>query len=67
MESKRALRADWPARPSDRVTLFAVMIETDRLQLRPLTMADLDDLILVHSEPEVQRFFGLLGRAELID
>lgn len=51
----------------ERVTLFGVIIETDRLQLRPLTMADLDDLIPVHSEPEVQRFIGSLGRAELIE
>lgn len=66
MESERGLRPDCQGAPGPRHTL-TVMIETDRLQLRPLTMADLDDLIAIHAKPEVQRFFGPLGRAELID
>lgn len=44
-----------------------MMIETERLQLRPLTVDDLNDLIPIHSAPEVEHFMGSLGRAELTD
>jgi RimJ/RimL family protein N-acetyltransferase len=44
-----------------------VRINTNRLQLRPLTIADLDALLIIHSSAEVQRFFGILDRAELAD
>src|SRR4051794_36601659 len=40
------------------------MIETERLSLRPLTLADLDDVVAMHADPEVVRFLGRLDRKE---
>ncbi|HET7445522.1 MAG TPA: GNAT family N-acetyltransferase [Solirubrobacterales bacterium] len=40
-------------------------IETERLILRPLALADLDALVELQAEPEVSRFMGAYGRAEL--
>lgn len=40
-------------------------IETERLTLRPLAMDDLDQLVALQAEPEVARFMGAYGRAEL--
>jgi RimJ/RimL family protein N-acetyltransferase len=34
------------------------VIETDRLLLRPLALADVDELVALHSHPEVERFMG---------
>ena len=33
------------------------VIETDRLVLRPLTMADLDALAALYSDPAIRRYF----------
>ena len=33
------------------------IIETERLELRPLTMDDLDALALIYSDPEVRKYF----------
>jgi ribosomal-protein-alanine N-acetyltransferase len=34
-----------------------IIIETERLELRPLTMNDLDALALIYGDPEVRRYF----------
>jgi RimJ/RimL family protein N-acetyltransferase len=44
-----------------------VEIETDRLLLRPLTIEDLDELVAIHSEPDVVRFMGRFDRARLLE
>jgi RimJ/RimL family protein N-acetyltransferase len=44
-----------------------VLIETDRLCLRPVTMDDLDDLVALHAEPGVERFMGTFDRATLAE
>jgi RimJ/RimL family protein N-acetyltransferase len=41
-----------------------VVIETERLLLRPLAPADLDEVVDLHEDPEVARFVGSLDRAE---
>jgi RimJ/RimL family protein N-acetyltransferase len=40
-----------------------VVIETDRLLLRPLTTADLDEVVEMHAMPEVKRTMGAFDRA----
>jgi RimJ/RimL family protein N-acetyltransferase len=40
-------------------------VETERLILRPLAIGDLDELVALQAEPEVARFMGAYGRAEL--
>jgi ribosomal-protein-alanine N-acetyltransferase len=44
----------------------AVVLETDRLILRRLTMDDLDDLAALYRDPEVRRYFpeGVLTREQ---
>jgi RimJ/RimL family protein N-acetyltransferase len=42
-------------------------IDTERLYMRPMTMHDLDDLLALHSEPEVSRFMGEVDREEAIN
>jgi [ribosomal protein S5]-alanine N-acetyltransferase len=37
------------------------MIETRRLILRPFTASDLDDLVSLHIDPDVNRYFNLQG------
>jgi RimJ/RimL family protein N-acetyltransferase len=44
-----------------------VHIDTERLYLRPMTMHDVDDLLALHSEPEVREFMGAVDRDELVD
>jgi len=44
-----------------------VEIETERLILRPLAIADLDALVKLQADPEVARFIGSFTRAELAD
>lgn len=39
-----------------------MLIETDRLLLRPLTTADLDEIVEMHSTPEVKRRMGAFDR-----
>jgi RimJ/RimL family protein N-acetyltransferase len=41
-------------------------IETDRLLLRPVTLADLDELVRLHEDPEVARFMGPPDREWLV-
>ena len=41
-----------------------MLIETERLQLRPLTVDDLDDVLALQAEPEVMRFLGRLDRGQ---
>jgi RimJ/RimL family protein N-acetyltransferase len=33
-----------------------VLIETERLRLRPMEMDDLDESVALHTDPEVTRF-----------
>jgi RimJ/RimL family protein N-acetyltransferase len=40
-----------------------VLIETERLRLRPMDMDDLDAFVALHAEPEVTRFIRPLDRA----
>ena len=44
-----------------------VVIETERLLLRPLAMADLDEFVALHDDPEVTRFMRRLARPEAAD
>ncbi len=44
-----------------------MLIETDRLCLRPLAMTDLDDLVALHAQPEVSRFMRPLARERAIE
>lgn len=41
-----------------------MLIKTERLVLRPLTMADLDEFVALHRDPEVVRFVRTLDRAQ---
>jgi RimJ/RimL family protein N-acetyltransferase len=41
-----------------------VLLETDRLILRPLTTADLDEVVEMHAMPEVRRTMGTFERAD---
>jgi RimJ/RimL family protein N-acetyltransferase len=41
-----------------------VLIETERLALRPLAMGDLDEFVALHRDPEVVRFVRTLDRAQ---
>jgi RimJ/RimL family protein N-acetyltransferase len=43
------------------------VIETERLLLRPLTMADLDELVTLHADPRVERFMGGFDRPGIIE
>jgi RimJ/RimL family protein N-acetyltransferase len=40
-----------------------MLIETDRLVLRPLTTADLDEVVELHAMPEVKRTMGAFSRS----
>lgn len=40
------------------------MLSTKRLLLRPLVMADLDDFVELHDDPQVVRFIRRLGRRQ---
>jgi len=42
------------------------MIETERLLLRRVTSADLDELIAIHAQPAVMRFMGSFDRDEAL-
>jgi RimJ/RimL family protein N-acetyltransferase len=44
-----------------------VLIETERLLLRPLTGDDVDELVAIHAEREVERFMGPFDRARVIE
>jgi hypothetical protein len=52
------------ARRSDRVRLPHVVIETERLLLRPLGLADIDQFVALHDDPEVTRSLRRLERPE---
>jgi RimJ/RimL family protein N-acetyltransferase len=40
-----------------------LLIETERLRLRPMEMGDLDEFAALHADPEVTQFIRPLGRA----
>ncbi|HZE06372.1 MAG TPA: GNAT family N-acetyltransferase [Solirubrobacteraceae bacterium] len=40
-----------------------VLIETERLRLRPMEMGDLDEFVALHADPEVTEFIRPLDRA----
>jgi RimJ/RimL family protein N-acetyltransferase len=44
--------------------MSAVRLETERLLLRPVALADVDDYIALQDDPEVTRFVSALGRPE---
>jgi RimJ/RimL family protein N-acetyltransferase len=44
-----------------------VLIETERLLLRPLTSDDVDELVAIHGEPEVEQFMGPFDRARVTE
>lgn len=44
-----------------------MQIETERLILRPLEIADLDALLALQAEPKMARFIGTFSRAELAE
>jgi RimJ/RimL family protein N-acetyltransferase len=44
-----------------------VIIETERLRLRPLTIADEEEMVALHSEPKVARFLRPLDREQVIE
>ena len=44
-----------------------MLIETDRLLLRRIRRDDLDELVAIHAEPEVARFWGPLDRLKVIE
>ena len=46
---------------------MTVVLETDRLTLRPLTVADLDEFMAMHSAPEVIETMGTYGEPAAID
>src|SRR5207302_3756065 len=46
---------------------YSVMIETERLRLRPLTMDDLDEVVALHARPEVSRFMRPLPREQAVE
>lgn len=41
-----------------------MLIETERLVLWPLAMADLDEFVALHHDPDVVRFVRTLDRAQ---
>jgi RimJ/RimL family protein N-acetyltransferase len=43
-----------------------VVLETDRLLLRPLTVADLDDYVSMHSTPDVVRTMGPVSEPDAV-
>jgi RimJ/RimL family protein N-acetyltransferase len=42
-----------------------VEIQTERLTMRPASAVDVEDLIVLHEDPLVRRFFGAQTRAEI--
>jgi RimJ/RimL family protein N-acetyltransferase len=50
-----------------RVKLSVVVIETERLLLRPVRIDDLDELVALHAEPDVEHFMGRFSRARMIE
>jgi RimJ/RimL family protein N-acetyltransferase len=43
-----------------------MVLETDRLLLRPLTLTDLDDYVEMHSAPDVARTMGSVNHADAV-
>jgi RimJ/RimL family protein N-acetyltransferase len=43
-----------------------VELLTERLRMRPVGMTDLDDLVAIHQDPVVLRFFGAMTRDDLV-
>jgi RimJ/RimL family protein N-acetyltransferase len=46
-------------RAGDKITMCEALIETVRLVLRRFAMPDVDDLVVLHDDPEVKRFIPL--------
>ena len=44
----------------------SIVLETERLLLRPVTPDDADELIALHSDPEVMRYLGGVDRPERV-
>ena len=42
------------------------MIQTDRLSLRPLTLADVEEFVALHADPRVNRFVGSYTRPQAL-
>jgi ribosomal-protein-alanine N-acetyltransferase len=40
------------------VKIYMIILETEHLLFRPLTLADLDDLAVLYADPDVMRFLG---------
>ena len=43
-----------------------MLIETERLTLRPLVVADVEEVVAVQADPEIERFLGPLDRDEAL-
>jgi RimJ/RimL family protein N-acetyltransferase len=43
-----------------------VRIDTERLELRQLTLDDLDELVSLHADPDVSQFIGHVDRSQTI-
>jgi RimJ/RimL family protein N-acetyltransferase len=44
-----------------------VVIETERLRLRPIAVEDVDELLVIHADPGVGRFMPALGRDQTVE
>src|SRR3954447_1498873 len=60
-------RAEWRRTSSSTVTIKCWMsstflLETRRLQLRPVAVGDIDDLVALHEDPLVARYLGVRDR-----
>ncbi len=49
------------------LTFMMVVIETERLLLRRLTVDDADDLVALYADPEVMRFFDEVRTRDFVD
>lgn len=47
-------------------TLCNVVIETERLTLRPIELGEIDEFLALHEDPEVTRFLTSLNRAQAL-
>jgi RimJ/RimL family protein N-acetyltransferase len=43
-----------------------VVIETERLLLRRVTVDDIEELVAIHADPEITRFMGVFDREEAL-
>lgn len=47
--------------------MAGLLIQTERLLLRPLTADDIDDLVALYAEPQVTQFMGRMDRRQTSD